>query len=165
MTNTLPRSSHARIQPFPDSTDGRSHLRSDHGRDRRARVVDPSKAPIPAATVTALNIDKKTERTTTSNDQGYYTLNSLDTLQLPDHRQEPRLPPARTLRVVARSLQSRHTAQFGAFMTEEKIADLPLNARTLRPELFALRLELRHPADPLLRLRLCAAVRTWQGVV
>ena len=43
------------------------------------RVTDPSNAPVPGATVRALNVDKQTERTATSSDQGYYTLNSLDT--------------------------------------------------------------------------------------
>src|SRR5579872_526194 len=43
------------------------------------RVVDASKASVPGATVTALNLDKKTERATTSNDQGFYTFHSLDT--------------------------------------------------------------------------------------
>jgi hypothetical protein len=43
------------------------------------RVTDASKAVVPGATITAVNTDKRTERTTVSNDQGYYDLPSLDT--------------------------------------------------------------------------------------
>lgn len=41
------------------------------------RIVDSSNAAAPGAT--ASNINKGTKRTTTSNDQGYYTLTSVDT--------------------------------------------------------------------------------------
>ena len=119
------------------------------------RVVDPSKAAVPGATVTALNIDKRTERTTTSNDQGFYTLNSLDTgayqisVQLSgfkaltrtgiklDVNQSLRLDFALEVGQFSEQVQvvgevanlEANTAQLGTVMTEEKIADLPLNAR------------------------------------
>jgi hypothetical protein len=119
------------------------------------RVVDPSKAAVPGATVTALNIDKQTERTTTSNDQGFYTLNSLDTgayqitVQLSGFKTLTRtgikLDVNQSLRLdfaleVGQFSEKVHvvgevanleanTAQLGTVMTEEKIADLPLNAR------------------------------------
>jgi Carboxypeptidase regulatory-like domain len=119
------------------------------------RVVDPSKAAVPGATVTALNIDKQTERTTTSNDQGFYTLNSLDTgayqitAQLAgfkaltrtgiklDVNQSLRLDFALEVGQFSEKVQvvgevanlETNTAQLGTVMTEEKIADLPLNAR------------------------------------
>ena len=119
------------------------------------RVVDPSKAAVPGATVTALNIDKQTERTTTSNDQGFYTFNSLDTgayqitVQLAgfkaltrtgiklDVNQSLRLDFALEVGQFSEKVQvvgevanlEANTAQLGSVMTEEKIADLPLNAR------------------------------------
>ncbi len=119
------------------------------------RVVDPSKAAVPGATITALNIDKKTERTTTSNDQGFYTFNSLDTgayqisVQLAgfkaltrggiklDVNQSLRLDFALEVGQFSEKVQvvgeiatiEANTAQLGTVMTEEKIADLPLNAR------------------------------------
>jgi hypothetical protein len=119
------------------------------------RVVDPSKAAVPGATVTALNIDKQTERTTTSNDQGFYTFNSLDTgayqitVQLAgfkaltrtgiklDVNQSLRLDFALEVGQFSEKVQvvgevanlEANTAQLGTVMTEEKIADLPLNAR------------------------------------
>lgn len=58
-------------------------LRAQTTAEITGRVVDPSKAAVPGATVAALNIDKQTERATTSNDQGFYTLNSLDTSSAP----------------------------------------------------------------------------------
>src|SRR5689334_2443861 len=42
------------------------------------RVTDASKAVAPGAAVTAVNIDRGTTRTSKSNDQGYYSLPSLD---------------------------------------------------------------------------------------
>ena len=42
------------------------------------RITDASKAVVPGATVTATNIDRRTARTTISNDQGYFILPSID---------------------------------------------------------------------------------------
>ncbi len=134
------------------------------------RVVDASKAPVPAATVTALNLDKKTERTVTSNDQGYYTFNSIDTgsyqvsVQLTgfklathsgirlDINQSLRLDFTLEVGQLSEKVEvtgevatlEANTAQLGTVMSEEKIADLPLNARN-----FSQLLEVTPGASPI----------------
>ncbi len=119
------------------------------------RVTDPSSAPVPGATVRALNVDKQTARTATTSDQGYYTFNSLDTgnyqvsiersgfksvtrsgVKL-DVNESLRLDFALEIGQLTEKIQvsgevpivETNTAQLGTVMTEEKIADLPLNAR------------------------------------
>ena len=54
------------------------HLYAQTGAEITGRITDASKAVVPGASVTAVNTDKRTERTTTSSDQGYYVLPSLD---------------------------------------------------------------------------------------
>src|SRR6266851_632390 len=58
------------------SVAGRLHAQT--SAEITGRITDASKAVIPGARVTAVNTDKRTERTTTSSDQGYYVLPSLD---------------------------------------------------------------------------------------
>ncbi len=119
------------------------------------RVTDPSNAPVPGAAVHALNVDKQTDRTATTSEQGYYTFNSLDTgsyqvsversgfksvlrtgVKL-DVNESLRLDFALEIGQLSEKIQvsgevpalETNTAQLGTVMTEEKIADLPLNAR------------------------------------
>ncbi len=119
------------------------------------RIADASKAVAAGATVTAVNIDKHTTRATTSNEQGYYTFNSLDpgnyqvSVQLTGFktvtREGIKLDVNQNLRldfelqvgqlnekveVVGEvAALETNTAQLGTVVTAEKIADLPLNAR------------------------------------
>ncbi len=119
------------------------------------RIADATRAVVPGATVTALNTDRQTERTTNSNDQGYYTLPSLDPgnyqvtvrhagfkpvthsgIKL-DVNQSLRLDFAlevgqltEKIEVVAElPLIESTTGQLGTVVTGEKISELPLNAR------------------------------------
>jgi hypothetical protein len=119
------------------------------------RITDGSKAAVPGATVTAKNIDRQTERTTTSNEQGYFILTSIDkgnyevTVQASgfklvtqtglklDVDQSLRLDFALEIGAVAERIQVTagvpllevNTAELGTVVTEEKISELPLNAR------------------------------------
>lgn len=119
------------------------------------RITDASRALVPGATVTAVNTEKRTERRTTSNDQGYFILTSLDTgrydvtveasgfkpttrtgLKL-DVNASLRLDFALEVGAVSEKIQvvgevallEANTAQLGTVVTEEKISELPLNAR------------------------------------
>ncbi|MFN7935540.1 MAG: carboxypeptidase regulatory-like domain-containing protein [Bryobacteraceae bacterium] len=119
------------------------------------RVVDPTGAQAPGAVVTATNTQKRTQRTTTSNEEGYYTLTALEpgtyevTVELAGFRrmtssgnkldvnQSLRLDFTLVVGEVAERIQvtgetvaiETNTGQLGTVMTEEKIANLPLNAR------------------------------------
>src|SRR5579859_423728 len=42
------------------------------------RITDVSSAVVPGTAVKVTNVDKKIDRTTTSNEQGYYTVGNLD---------------------------------------------------------------------------------------
>ena len=55
-----------------------AHLLAQTSAEITGRITDASKALVPGATVTAKNIDRQTERSTTSNDQGYFILPSID---------------------------------------------------------------------------------------
>jgi hypothetical protein len=119
------------------------------------RIVDASGAVVPGATVTTVNTDRGTERTTTSNDQGFYALPSLDTgnyrvtaghtgfkatthprIQL-DVNQSLRLDFTLEVGQVREQVEvtdeaplvEANTAQLGTVVTQEKISELPLNAR------------------------------------
>jgi len=119
------------------------------------RVTDSTNAVIPGAAITATNVDRQTDRTTTSNDLGYFTLPSLSTGNYritvehggfkPVSRSGIRLDVNQSLRLdftleVGQltekievtgelALIEATTAQLGTVVTEEKISDLPLNAR------------------------------------
>jgi hypothetical protein len=119
------------------------------------RITDVSSAVVPGTAVKVTNVDKKIDRTTASNEQGYYTVGNLDPgnyevsvrvagfkavtrkgISL-DVNQSVRLDFAlevgavsEQIEVTARApLLESATAQLGTLMSEEKIADLPLNAR------------------------------------
>jgi hypothetical protein len=119
------------------------------------RVTDASKAVAPGATVTAVNTERRTQRATKSNEQGYYSLPSLDpgayaiTVELAgfkpmthtgiklDVNQSIRLDFTVEVGQVTEKVQvtgeapllEANTAGLGTVVTEEKISDLPLNAR------------------------------------
>jgi len=119
------------------------------------RVMDVSGAVVANSAITVINTDKKVTRVTSSNDQGYYTVANLDPgnyevsvqvtgfkpvtkkgIQL-DVNQAVRLDFALEVGAVSERIDvTEHapllessTAQLGTIMSEEKIADLPLNAR------------------------------------
>jgi hypothetical protein len=118
-------------------------------------VTDTSHAVVPGAVVTAMSTDRQTRRHTTTNAQGNYRLTSLEPgnyrvnvegagfrlsartgLKL-DVNQSLRLDftlevgqLSERIEVVAEaSLLEANTAQLGTVVSEEKISDLPLNAR------------------------------------
>lgn len=119
------------------------------------RLTDATNAAAPGAKVTAVNVHKGTRRTTTSNDKGYYTLTSIDTgsydvtvdlsgfqtitrtgIKL-DVNESRRLDFTLTVGTINEKIEvigeasvvETNSGQLGTVMTEEKIADLPLNAR------------------------------------
>ncbi|MBL8173233.1 MAG: TonB-dependent receptor, partial [Bryobacterales bacterium] len=132
-----------------------THLFAQTSAEITGRVTDASKAVVPGATVTATNIDRRTSRTTTSNDQGYFILPSIDkgnyevTVQASgfkpvtqtglklDVNQSLRLDFSLEVGAVSEKIQvvgdtpllEVNTAQLGTVVTEEKISELPLNAR------------------------------------
>ena len=119
------------------------------------RITDVSNAIVPNTAVKIVNVDKKVERNTTSNDQGYYTVGNLDpgnyevSVQATgfkavtrkgislDVNQSVRLDFALEIGAVSERIEvvehasvlESTTAQLGTLMSEEKISDLPLNAR------------------------------------
>lgn len=119
------------------------------------RITDASKAAVPGATVTATNVDRKTGRTTISNDQGFFILPSIDkgnyevTVQASgfklvtqtglklDLNQSLRLDFSLEIGALVEKIQvvgdipllEVNSAQLGTVVTEEKISELPLNAR------------------------------------
>lgn len=119
------------------------------------RVADSSGAVIAGATITIRNVEKRTDRTVQSNDQGYYSLPSLDTgnyevsvgfagfrsvtrsgVKL-DVNQSLRLDFTLQLGEVSDRIEvtgevallEANTAQLGTVVSEDKISELPLNAR------------------------------------
>ena len=119
------------------------------------RITDVSSAVVPNAPVTITNTDKKVTHAATSNDQGYFTVANLDpgnyeiAVQVtgfkPVTRKGIRLDVNQSVRldfalevggvserievVESAPLLESNTAQLGTVMSEERIADLPLNAR------------------------------------
>jgi hypothetical protein len=115
------------------------------------RVTDASKAVTPGATVTAVNTDRRTQRATKANEQGYYSLPSLDpgayeiTVELAGFRPvthtgikldvNQSIRPDFTVEVgqVTEKVQvtgeapllAANTGGLGTVVTEEKISDLP----------------------------------------
>src|SRR5437867_567849 len=132
-----------------------AHLYAQTGAEITGRVTDESRAVAPGATVVAVNTDRRTERATRSNDQGYYSLPSLDpgayeiTVRLSgfkpvthtgiklDVNQSLRLDFTIEVGQLTEKVQvsgeapllEANTAQLGTVVTAEKIAELPLNAR------------------------------------
>jgi len=118
-------------------------------------VTDTTNAVVPGATVTVVSAGRKTERQTISNAQGYYRLTSLEpgdyrvSVQSPGFRvairtglkldvnQSLRLDFALEVGEVSERIEvigeapllESNTAQLGTVVSEEKISDLPLNAR------------------------------------
>src|ERR1044072_2179959 len=118
-------------------------------------VTDTRSAVVPGATVTVVSKGRQTERQTKSNDQGYYRMTSLEpgdyqiTVESPGFRVAMRtglkLDVNQSLRldfslevgqtsekveVVGEApLLESNTAQLGTVVSQEKISDLPLNAR------------------------------------
>src|SRR5579883_1213336 len=119
------------------------------------RVTDVSGALVPNAAIKITNVDKEVAHDVSSNDQGYYTVANLDpgnyeiAIQVtgfkPVTRKGIRLDVNQSVRldfalevggvservevVGSAPLLESNTAQLGTLMSEEKIADLPLNAR------------------------------------
>src|SRR6266566_8342400 len=119
------------------------------------RITDVSSAVFPGTAVKVTNVDKKIDRTTASNEQGYYTVGNLDPGNYEvsaqaagfksvtrkgiriDVNQPVRLDFALEVGAVSEQIEvtarapvlESATAQLGTLMSEEKIADLPLNVR------------------------------------
>lgn len=131
------------------------HCHAQTNAEITGRVMDASGAVAPGARITAVNTGRRTERTTTSNEQGFYILPSLDpgnyeiSVQLEGFRpvsrsgvkldvnQSARLDFVLEIGQVTERIQvtgdvpllETNTAQLGTVVTEEKISELPLNAR------------------------------------